>query len=95
VMVTKLVKRGALELDPKVEAAREAREKAELYAWSMYFKCGIDFFSDLDDIGAEPSEAKEAWRKLGAKYLETFKPSETCRVPYALKRFGPPGRLRG
>jgi hypothetical protein len=75
--------------EPVEVSALDAEARARLAAWRLTFKCGTDFFSDLEPYGViEPchaddyeaaaraflKEAREAWAELGAVYMATWKP---------------------
>ena len=81
--------------------ARKSRRKdvrAELDAWSMFFRSGHDFFNDLPDIGVEtfgnsgPNEdvVKEAWTRLGKRYLAEYLEDPGQYGHYAVRKFGEP-----
>lgn len=60
-------------------AKRRTDPQAELQAWSGLFKCGFDFFDELEHFGfpqggpngegAKRAAAKDAWTRLGAAFL--------------------------
>ncbi len=72
---------------------RRVTEAAELSAWQDVFQTGYDFF---DDVGFSHREsdpafqvaAREAWKRLGARYLEIRSESEADCSPWALQEFG-------
>jgi hypothetical protein len=71
---------------------------AELEAWSMLFRCGYDYFRDLEPYGFDGPEgeaaariaAKKAWKRLGRAYMANFKPEPPREQPWALEEFGDP-----
>jgi hypothetical protein len=75
-------------------AKRRTDPAAELEAWSMLFRCGYDFFGDLDhlglDIDAKRRAAREAWRRLGAAFMTAWRPDTARQKPWALEQFGDP-----
>ena len=62
---------------------RRIDQQAELQAWSGLFKCGYDYFNELDNWGAWPATdtadqskraaAKAAWKRLGAAFLAEWR----------------------
>ena len=81
--------------------------KAELEAFTMVFTCGHDYFSETGliepvhvSMEERPAVEKEwracvrgAWRRLGARFLETWKPEGPPphrQEPWALEQFGEP-----
>ena len=71
----------------------------ELRCWKVLFTTGYDFFHDLAALNipafqenheAARLAAPEAWRRLGALFLRTWKPSTARDLPWALVEFGPP-----
>jgi hypothetical protein len=66
-----------------------------LFEWETVFSSEFDFFGELKDAGVETDEygrparevAREAWQRLGAEFLLTFRDSFT---PWAVAQFGEP-----
>jgi len=75
-------------------------DAAELAAWSMTFQTGRDYFHDLAPFGIDGMDsaavrtaARAAWRRLGARFMETWSPDPAGRQrPWALEELGAPRR---
>lgn len=71
------------------------KQSAGLFEWETVFSSEFDFFGELRDAGVETDEygrpdrevARQAWQRLGAEFLSTFRDSYT---PWALAQFGEP-----
>ncbi|MHA6297850.1 hypothetical protein [Devosia sp. CAU 1758] len=83
--------------------ARKSRRRdvrAEKEAWSMFFQSGFDFFNDLRDMGVETNQngvpaddvAREAWQRLGRRFLDEFEGQPSQHGHYGVRVFGEPGR---
>ena len=78
-----------------VKSRRPKRRRsniADLDAWSMLFETGCDFFGDLGFRTNDEAQeaAREAWHRLGRRFLETYTPTLAQPVPWALEVFGDP-----
>ncbi len=74
---------------------RRVTEAAELADWQDVFQTGYDFFDDLGWSHKEQTPefraaVKEAWRRLGSRFMETWQATETQEKPWALQEFGRP-----
>ncbi len=70
------------------------RASAEAAAWATMFSSGWDFFRDLAPLSETDARAAapQAWRQLGAAFMDGWRPSEARQTPWALETFGPPCR---
>ena len=74
---------------------RRVDDAAMLAAWQEVFQSGYDFF---DEAGWSHKEhtpefrpaAKEAWSRLGSRFMDTWQPTDVRDVPWALETFGEP-----
>lgn len=76
-------------------AKRRFNEDDELDAWGVMFEMGYDFFHDLEQFGicghaAAVRASGPAWRRLGAKFMATWRPSVNVSTPWALTKWGRP-----
>lgn len=76
-------------------AKRRFNEDDELDAWGTMFETGYDFFHDLEQFGicghkAATRAAGPAWRRLGARFMVTWRPNVNVQTPWAILTFGPP-----
>jgi hypothetical protein len=67
----------------------------ELKAWAMAFTSSWDFFGDLVPYGLADDKAvrraaRAAWKRLGARFMASWKPTPVRAQPWALERFGKP-----
>ncbi|WP_192177670.1 hypothetical protein [Mesorhizobium amorphae] len=74
---------------------RQIGSEAEYQAWSETFTSGYDFFGDLAPFGLVDDRdiqaaAKEAWTRLGARFLKSWQPTDIRETPWALDEFGAP-----
>lgn len=84
----------------RMRKSRRRDVRAEKEAWAMFFQSGFDFFHDLPDIGVEtnqhgvPAEevAREAWGRLGRRYLDEFQGEPGQHGHYGVRVFGEPGQ---
>ena len=74
------------------------RRADEVRAWADLFTTGRDYFGDLTPLGfpggdgdrAARDAAGQAWARLGAAFMATWRPTSTRQTPWALDRFGEP-----
>ena len=74
--------------------SRSHRASAELRAWDAYFSFGRDFFRGLQRAGLTEEEmqkaAPDAWRRLGARFMQTWQGDIHRPMPWAWEQFGNP-----
>jgi hypothetical protein len=80
-------------------AKRRDDPAVELEAWSVYFSFGADYFGDLDRRWGltkdetrrrAHNEVKDAWSRLGAAFLETWRGDTHQPRPWAETKLGNP-----
>jgi hypothetical protein len=77
---------------------RQVDPEAELAAWETTFETGKDYFLTLREVGlkSEPGkpvpteQARDAWQRLGALFMQRRRPSVHRASPWALEEFGEP-----
>ncbi|ODS02077.1 hypothetical protein AUC71_02395 [Methyloceanibacter marginalis] len=76
---------------------RRVDPRAELEAWSSWFESGVAFDGDLIDLGLAndaddvfKAVAKDAWKRLGELFLESWTPDNVRETPWAQEQFGEP-----
>jgi hypothetical protein len=71
----------------------------EIKPWVMTFQYGRDYFQLLPEIGLKGNAvddpkvrraAREAWQRLGAKFLAAREPDPHGRTPWVLRKWGQP-----
>jgi hypothetical protein len=64
----------------------------DLDAWKDFFEFGYDMLHSLHPMTEEEclAAAPEAWKRLGARFLETWQPHERYPNCWALDTFGKP-----
>lgn len=71
---------------------RRLDDETLLQAWSTMFESGFDYFNDLgfpNEADAHVA-ARAAWKRLGRRFLTTWKPKGHRTEPWALVAFGSP-----
>jgi len=91
-------------------AKRRQDPQAEMLAWSGLFRCGYDYFNDLEPYGyrhptdaTARADAPEAWKRLGGAFMDWWNEGRRGSLPHAtgdngepwaLIEFGEPPRAR-
>ena len=78
------------------DAKRRIDAEREYALWSELFLCGFDIFrGEMAELGfppekhdLTPDEAREPWRRFGARFLAERKRTQPC---WAERHLGPPG----
>lgn len=73
---------------------RGGDDHAEFQAWIIPFKTGFDHLNVLPARGVTDktfrAEAQRAWKRHGARFMETWLKNPSTSVPWALAEFGEP-----
>ncbi|MEP7241746.1 MAG: hypothetical protein ABI697_12740 [Devosia sp.] len=82
---------------------RRVDPQAEIMAWSGLFRCGYDFFGELEPWGfggrADPTDtearmaAPTVWARLGPSFMDWFDEGRRGSLPHATGDNGEPWAL--
>lgn len=83
---------------PVKRRASKKHKSAEVFAWAELFQTGYDGFGDLTEFGYsieynDPQklrDARDAWARLGAAFLNTRPDWWPSTPAWALEQFGDP-----